>query len=106
VHREIFEPEGVEVQGSVDNCVMKVSRLLRLIAVWSLNKGGEIGGAFTHVWGRGEVHPGFWWGNLKEKDHLKDTGVGGLKRNSITGRGLKTCGLGLGLVAGCRECGI
>jgi hypothetical protein len=20
-----------------------------------------------HVWGRGEVHTGFWWGNLKER---------------------------------------
>jgi hypothetical protein len=29
------------------------------------------------VWGRGEVHTGFWWGNLKERDHLKDPGVDG-----------------------------
>jgi len=21
-----------------------------------------------HEWGRGEVHTGFWWGNLKERD--------------------------------------
>jgi hypothetical protein len=21
--------------------------------------------------GRGEVHTGFWWGNLRERDHLK-----------------------------------
>ena len=30
-----------------------------------------------HVWGRGEVYTGFWWGNLREKDHLKDSGVDG-----------------------------
>ena len=30
-----------------------------------------------HVWGRGEVHTGFWWGNLRERDHLKDPGVDG-----------------------------
>jgi len=26
---------------------------------------------------RGEVHTGFWWENLRERDHLEDTGVGG-----------------------------
>jgi hypothetical protein len=28
-----------------------------------------------HVWGRGEVHTGFWWGNLRERDHLEDPDV-------------------------------
>jgi hypothetical protein len=27
--------------------------------------------------GRREIHTGFWWGNLKEKDYLEDLGVGG-----------------------------
>jgi hypothetical protein len=27
--------------------------------------------------GRGEVRTGFWWGNLRERDHLEDTGVDG-----------------------------
>jgi hypothetical protein len=26
---------------------------------------------------RGEAHTGFWWGNLREKDHLEDPGVDG-----------------------------
>jgi hypothetical protein len=30
-----------------------------------------------HVWGRGEVYTGFWWGNLREINHMDDTGVGG-----------------------------
>jgi hypothetical protein len=30
-----------------------------------------------HVWETGEVHTGFWWGDLMERDHLEDLGVGG-----------------------------
>jgi hypothetical protein len=26
---------------------------------------------------RGEVHKGFWWGNVKERDHFQDLGVDG-----------------------------
>jgi hypothetical protein len=32
--------------------------------------------------GRGEVHTGLWWGNLREGDHLEDPGVDG--RTTIT----------------------
>jgi hypothetical protein len=28
-----------------------------------------------HVWGRREIHAVFWWCNLKERNHLDDTGV-------------------------------
>jgi hypothetical protein len=27
--------------------------------------------------GIGEVYTGFWWGNLRERDHLKDSGLNG-----------------------------
>jgi len=27
--------------------------------------------------GRKEAYTGFWWGNLRERDHLKDPGVDG-----------------------------
>jgi len=27
--------------------------------------------------GRGEMYTGFWWGNLRERDHLEDPGVDG-----------------------------
>jgi len=29
------------------------------------------------VWGRGELYTGFWWGNLRERDHLEDQGLDG-----------------------------
>jgi hypothetical protein len=31
-----------------------------------------------HVWGTGEVHTGFRWGDLRERDHLKDVRVDGM----------------------------
>jgi len=30
-----------------------------------------------HLWGTGEVHAGFWWGDLRERDQLEDLGVYG-----------------------------
>jgi len=31
-----------------------------------------------HVRGRVEAYTGFWWGNLREGDHLGDTSIGGM----------------------------
>jgi hypothetical protein len=30
-----------------------------------------------YVWETGEVHIGFWWGGLREGDHLEDLGLDG-----------------------------
>jgi hypothetical protein len=30
-----------------------------------------------HVWGTGEVHTGCWWGDMREGDHLEDSGIDG-----------------------------
>jgi hypothetical protein len=49
-----------------------------------------------HVWGRGGVHTGFWWGNLRERDYLGDPGLDDreiLKGSSRSGMWAQT-GLG------------
>jgi hypothetical protein len=30
-----------------------------------------------HVWRKKQVHTGFWWGDVREGDHLGDPGVDG-----------------------------
>jgi hypothetical protein len=34
-------------------------------------------GGVCSTYGRGEAYTGFWWGNLRERDHLEDQGVDG-----------------------------
>jgi hypothetical protein len=37
----------------------------------------EMGGAYSTYGGRGEVHAGFWCGNLRERDCLEDPSLDG-----------------------------
>ena len=30
-----------------------------------------------HIWETGQVHTGFCWGYLKERDHMEDKGIDG-----------------------------
>jgi len=34
-------------------------------------------GASSKYWERAKVHRGFWWRNLRERDHLEHPGVDG-----------------------------
>ena len=36
-----------------------------------------MGRGMYHVWGTGEAYTGFWWGNLRRRDHLRDQTVDG-----------------------------
>jgi hypothetical protein len=61
--------------------------------------------------GRGEVCTGFWWGNLRVRDHLEDPGIDGriilrwIFRKWDRGHGLNRYGSGeLQVVETC-ECG-
>jgi hypothetical protein len=40
-------------------------------------KNNEMNGTFGTYGGRREVYTGFWWGNMRETDHLGDPGVDG-----------------------------
>jgi hypothetical protein len=59
----------------------------------------------------GEVYTGFWWRNLRERDHLEDPGVGGRKilrqtfRTWYVGAWTGSIWLRIGKVAGTCECG-
>jgi hypothetical protein len=35
------------------------------------------GAGMWRVWGRGEAYTEFWWGNMRERDHLGDPGLDG-----------------------------
>jgi hypothetical protein len=30
-----------------------------------------------HAWERGDMYTRFWWGNVRERDHLGDPGIDG-----------------------------
>jgi hypothetical protein len=56
--------------------------------------------------GGGELCTGFWWGNLRERDHLEDPGVDGGILRWIFWKwdGGHGAGSGKGQVAGTCEC--
>jgi len=61
--------------------------------------------------GRREVYTGFWWGNLKERDHLEDSGIDGriilgrIFRKWDVGHGLDRSGSRYGQIVNTCECG-
>ena len=69
---------GTTKWGSGEDYVTKNLSLL-LTKHFSGNKvkNNDVGGACSTYGTRGEEHVGFWWGNLKARDHLEDLGIDG-----------------------------
>jgi len=63
------------------------------------------------VWRRGGAYTGFWWGNMRERDHLEgpdrweDNIKMDLQEVVCGGHGLDQAGSGYGQVAGTCKCG-
>jgi len=79
VLRRIFGPKGDEGTGEWKNLHNEVLNNLyslpNIVQVIKSRRVRWVG--HRHVWVRGEIHTGFWWGNLRDRYHLEDPGVDG-----------------------------
>ena len=64
--------------GSGENYIMSliICTPHPVLFIWS-NQEEWDGQGVWHLWGIVEVYTRFWWGNLRERDHLEDPGVDG-----------------------------
>ena len=79
VLRRLFGPKRDEVKGKWRklhneelNKLYSSSNIIWLIKLKRMKWAGHV-----TLWGRGEVHTGFWWENLRERDHLEVPGIDG-----------------------------
>jgi len=69
----LFGPNRDELRG---NCIMRIFVIWtshQMLLWWSYEE-VSFAGHVTHV-GEGEAHTGFWWGDLRARDHLEDPDV-------------------------------
>ena len=111
--RRIFEPKRDEVTGEWRklhneelNDLYCLPNIVRVIKSRRMRWAGHVARM-----GRGEVYRGFWWRNLREREHLEDPGIDGriilrlISRKWDVGHGLDRAGSGYGQVSGTCECG-
>jgi hypothetical protein len=79
VLKRIFGPKSDEVRGEWRklnneefNDLYSTSKSLRVIKSRRLRWAGHV-----ERMGKEEFYTGFWWGSLRERDHLEDSGVDG-----------------------------
>ena len=79
VLRRIFGPERNEVTGDWRKLhneelhyLYSSPNIFRVTKSRRMRRAGHVARM-----GEGDTYTGFWWGNLKEKDHLEDPGVDG-----------------------------
>jgi len=78
--RRIFGPKRDEVKGEwrkLDNeeiyDLYSSPNIIQVVKSRIMGWAGDV----AYMGERGEVHRGFWWGNLRERNHLEDPGVDG-----------------------------
>jgi len=75
VLRRIFGPKQNKVTGELRK--LHNEELNDLYSSGDQIEKKEMSGACSTYGGEEKVHTGFWWGNLKEGDHLEDPGMVG-----------------------------
>ena len=76
---EYFGLRRTKQEWSRENYIMRslmICTLQSIFFVWSNREEGN-GRGMKHLWGRGEVYTGIWWGNSRERDHLEDPCIDG-----------------------------
>jgi hypothetical protein len=68
---KVFRHKRTEVTGTGEEYIKRNFTITPYQILWGdKNKKNETGGTCS-TYG-GEIHIGFWWGNLREREHLED----------------------------------